>query len=37
MANRNRHTAPTTTTKPAKGKDKGVDKGIDRGTNLLDD
>ena len=33
MANRNRHTAPATTTKPAKGKDKGPDKG----TNLLDD
>ena len=33
MASRNRHTAPATTTKPAKGKDKGGDKG----TNLLDD
>ncbi|MBN9242382.1 MAG: DUF2852 domain-containing protein [Mesorhizobium sp.] len=37
MANRNRHTAPTTTKsapdKPAKGKDKDGDKG----TNLLDD
>jgi hypothetical protein len=35
MANRNKHTAPTTTgeAKPAKGKGKGTD----RGTNLLDD
>jgi hypothetical protein len=33
MASRNRHTAPATATKPAKGKDKGGDKG----TNLLDD
>jgi hypothetical protein len=34
MANRNKHTAPTTTeAKPAKSKGKGTD----RGANLLDD
>jgi hypothetical protein len=37
MASRNKHTAPATTAKPAKGKDKGGDKAGDRGTNLLDD
>ena len=34
MANRNKHTAPTTTAKPASDK---PSKGKDKGTNLLDD